>query len=165
MGYTLIKKNCVGCNIEFMARGPKVRFCTVQCSKYGKHSHRWKGDNVGIDALHTYIKKYLPKPDKCVSCKKVPPMDLANISNEYKRDISDWEWLCRKCHMEKDGRIKSLVSNAYRGGAGQKRKEIVCLFCKKQFKLKRRSGKYCSSICSGKHRTQTTIEKLKKKLQ
>ena len=48
------------------------------------------------------------KPEYCEDCGKVPPRDLANISQEYKRDINDFEWLCRKCHMTKDGRLNQL---------------------------------------------------------
>lgn len=96
--YKLIDKICLGCDKPFKARGKKVKFCTVQCSKYGQNSHRWKGSDVGIDALHTYVRRRLPKPELCSCCKKEPPYDLANISQQYKRDISDWEWLCRKCH-------------------------------------------------------------------
>lgn len=160
MAYSLIKKNCIGCGMEFLARGPKVRFCSVQCSKYGEHSHRWKGDKVGIDALHTYIRKIFPKPEKCQCCKEAPPIDLANISGEYKREISDWEWLCRKCHMTKDGRLKTLVANAPKTKHGaSRRKSQECLFCKKLFMPKRKIAKYCSSICSGRHRTQLSNRK------
>ena len=42
----------------------------------------------------------------CLECNKVTPYDLSNISGEYKRDINDFEWLCRKCHMKKDDRFK-----------------------------------------------------------
>lgn len=37
-----------------------------------------------------------------------PPLDVANISGKYQRDINDFEWLCRKCHMKKDGRINNF---------------------------------------------------------
>lgn len=107
MAYKRFKKICVGCKNEYMGT-PKTKFCSVQCSKYGVNSNRWKGDDVGIDALHTYIRRQLPKTDLCQCCEKVPPYDLANISDEYKRDVTDWEWLCRKCYMNKDGRIKNL---------------------------------------------------------
>ena len=83
----------------------------------------WKGENVGNHQLHRWIRKYFPKPELCRDCKKVPPYDLANISQEYKRDISDWEWLCRKCHMMKDGRLENLIRNrsirTERNGKGQ----------------------------------------------
>lgn len=72
----------------------------------GENNGAWKGDNVSKKALHDYIKYHLPKPKQCDNCKQVKRLDLANISQEYKRDLSDWEWLCRKCHMTKDNRIK-----------------------------------------------------------
>lgn len=68
----------------------------------------WKGSAVRYGALHDYIKYHLPKPKECPSCNKIKKLDLANISGEYKRDLSDWEWLCRSCHMKKDGRSKKL---------------------------------------------------------
>ena len=35
-------------------------------------------------------------------CNKKKKLDLANISGEYKRDVNDFEWLCRSCHIRKD---------------------------------------------------------------
>ena len=64
----------------------------------GKDHCWWKGDNVGYDALHRWIRKRLPKPELCQMCNKVPPKDMANISGEYKRDLTDWLYLCRRCH-------------------------------------------------------------------
>ena len=54
------------------------------------------------------IKKRKQKPIKCEFCNERPVLDLANISQKYKRDLNDWEYLCRKCHMIKDGRMKNL---------------------------------------------------------
>src|ERR687891_380248 len=54
-----------------------------------------------------YVKYHLPKTRLCQMCSKVPPYDLANISGEYKRDLNDWQWLCRRCHMLSDGRLHS----------------------------------------------------------
>jgi hypothetical protein len=125
-----VKCVCETCKVEFIVKDHPERgrrFCGVKCAKTGaenpnykgKHAlrgdkhHMWKGDAVGIDALHVYIRRRLPKPDKCQECHEAKPYDLANISNEYKRDVSDWEWLCRRCHMKKDGRLlnlKTLVS-------------------------------------------------------
>lgn len=70
----------------------------------GKKNGMWKGDKVGYNALHGWIKNNHEKPDKCDECKKVTPYDLAN-KGIYNRNISNWEWLCRKCHMTKDGRL------------------------------------------------------------
>lgn len=66
----------------------------------------WKGDKVGLSALHGYMKRRLVKPVLCQGCNLRPVADLANISQMYKRDDSDWEWLCRTCHMDKDGRFR-----------------------------------------------------------
>jgi hypothetical protein len=142
--YKLIKKICEGCGIEFMARGPKIRFCTNVCAKTGAASHRWKGDSVGIDALHTWIRRRFPKPEFCQECKKSPTYDLANISNEYKRDISDWEWLCRKCHMGKDGRNATLKKH----NDIRKIKPRNCPVCNKSFTPDRSITKHCSLSCA-----------------
>ena len=72
----------------------------------GALNSNWKGDFVGYAALHDWATKYKPKPLFCEICGKESPMDCANISGEYKRDINDFEWICRKCHMEKDGRLE-----------------------------------------------------------
>lgn len=119
---------CPTCGNKFTVteHPERVRtYCSRKCSKvgnlnpnwkgkvakFGSEHPGWKGDKVGIDALHVYIRRRLPKPQKCPICRKSPPYDLANISNEYKREVSDWEWLCRKCHMEKDGRLDKLIEN------------------------------------------------------
>ncbi len=74
-------------------------------SKLNNKNPMWKGEVVGItSSLHQWIKNHKPKPKFCEICKKNKPYDLANISGKYKRDINDFEWLCRKCHMKKDGR-------------------------------------------------------------
>lgn len=82
-----------------MTKSPKYAL-----SKIGSKNPMWKGDKVGYDALHDWVKRNVKKTSLCQECNLVPSMDAANISNEYKRDASDWEWLCRKCHMVKDGR-------------------------------------------------------------
>jgi hypothetical protein len=79
-----------------------------QNSRDEKHS-RWKGDDAGYIAIHTYVKRRKPKPETCEFCnKKISRLDLANKSGEYKRDINDWYWLCRKCHQDYDGYTQKL---------------------------------------------------------
>lgn len=77
-------------------------------TKIGKLNPQWIGDKIKYNGLHTWIRRYKIKPQLCEICNKVPPKDLANISGEYKRDINDFKWLCRKCHMESDGRLENL---------------------------------------------------------
>jgi hypothetical protein len=37
---------------------------------------------------------------------------------EYKREINDFKWLCRRCHMKDDGRIKNFMK--YRFGIAKR---------------------------------------------
>ena len=46
----------------------------------------------------------------CENCGEQKSYDLANISGEYKRDINDFKWLCRSCHIKEDGRINNLLN-------------------------------------------------------
>lgn len=78
-----------------------------KCQKAGEKAWNWKGNNVSYKVLHKWIRKYFSRPELCQSCNKKPPFDVANKSGKYLRDLSDWEWLCRKCHMKKDGRTKN----------------------------------------------------------
>ena len=75
----------------------------------GNKNPQWKGDEVSYRSLHEWVNNYLPKPDKCEECKINKPYDASNISGEYKRDLKDWRWLCRKCHMISDGRLEKLA--------------------------------------------------------
>lgn len=78
-------------------------------SKLGEKNPAWKGDDVNKhSSLHTYVRKYLPKPDKCENCNLAPPYDLANVTGNYVRDFINWKYLCRKCHMVSDGRLVKL---------------------------------------------------------
>ncbi len=74
----------------------------------GEKNGQWKGQCVGYGALHDYVKHHKPRPDLCGDCREKKKLEIANISQEYKRDLDDWEWLCRRCHMNKDGRLEAL---------------------------------------------------------
>jgi len=76
-------------------------------TKMGINNPMWKGDKVGYGKLHVWIKSRKPKPQFCIRCNN-PPYDLANISGQYRRDVNDYEWLCRRCHMLSDGRMNNL---------------------------------------------------------
>ena len=68
----------------------------------------WKGEKVGYISLHLWIRNHKPKPTLCEECHQNPSYELANISGKYLRDINDYRWLCRRCHMKSDGRMKNL---------------------------------------------------------
>lgn len=110
---------------QFLIKRSKKHYCSTRCRmknqpKIGgaknSKNHNWKGDKVGVASLHHWIKLRIPKPNNCKICKIKPPLDLANISNKYNkktytRELKNWEWLCRRCHMKKDGRLKIFISN------------------------------------------------------
>lgn len=113
---------CIICGKEHYLRPSDYkrgrRCCSRKCGYirtkryYGKNHSNWKGNEAGYSAIHNHMKRIFPKPQNCSLCnKKTSVLDLANISQEYKRIPSDYEYLCRKCHMEKDGRLKALLLN------------------------------------------------------
>lgn len=83
--------------------------CCRRCAKMGDRNPQWKGNKVGLISLHEWIISRKPKTQLCENCKKVTPKDLANISGKYKRDVNDFKWLCRSCHMKEDGRLNRLI--------------------------------------------------------
>jgi len=93
-------------NSEVVLRVTKNK--AYQLSKIGSKNPNWIGDKVGISGVHGWVKRRLKKPELCTKCKADKVHDLANISQKYLRNLTDWEWLCRKCHMTKDGRMKNL---------------------------------------------------------
>lgn len=103
----------------------------------GQNSVNWVGDKITYPSLHVWIRKHKPKPDLCERCKNRPPRDLSNNSGQYKRDINDYEWLCRSCHFLKDGSNKGKNRKLSKHQAhrirefshvGIKEKELVRLF-------------------------------------
>ena len=80
----------------------------ISDKKLNELNPNWKGDDVGLINLHRWVERRKEKPQFCENCGKKAPYDLANISGEYKRDVDDFKWLCRSCHMKEDGRINNL---------------------------------------------------------
>ncbi len=62
----------------------------------------WKGDNVGYNALHDWVRRHKPKSNICEICGKEKKLTLSNTSGKYKRDINDFRWLCYSCHRKFD---------------------------------------------------------------
>lgn len=67
--------------------------------------------HVKYQQLHIRVKKKFPKPDLCMICKKVPPIDLANITGIYEDELKNWAYMCKKCHIEYDNIIPRLMIN------------------------------------------------------
>ena len=69
----------------------------------GEKNPIWKGDDVGNNALHAWVKRNLPKPNICQTdgCMKAP-YDLSNITGIYDRNFENWKYYCRSHHMKFD---------------------------------------------------------------
>lgn len=90
------------------------KYCSVKCrnkalslSRKGKNNPAWIGNKIGYKGVHVWLQRNFKKPLKCAKCECETKLDWANISGKYKRDIKDWEVLCRKCHMISDNRMNN----------------------------------------------------------
>ncbi len=81
----------------------------IRLTKLGEKNPIWCGDNVGCNGLHKWVRRNKPQPLFCEVCGKESPFDLASIDNKYTRNLDDWQWLCRKCHMRIDGRLEKFI--------------------------------------------------------
>lgn len=68
----------------------------------GINHWKWQ-NNPSYSAVHAWIRKVLGKPNKCSKCGFASANNRQfhwhNISNEYKRDVIDWQRLCATCHV------------------------------------------------------------------
>lgn len=108
---------------HYEVRRGSAKFCSRRCvrrtaevksqlslAKSSEKNPMWKGDAAGLDALHIWVAKRLPRPKLCSDCGVKPPLDLAN-KGVYDRSLENWEWLCRRCHMVKDGRLTKFLAS------------------------------------------------------
>lgn len=116
---------------------------TASKRQMGENNGSWKGDKVKYAGLHMWVRARLPKPDVCDICRKDPPRDLAN-KGVYDRDLQNWEWLCRRCHMWSDGRMTQLIEN----GLKNKVPDQKCKWCGKVFTPFSNKRIHCSQSCS-----------------
>ena len=87
------------------------KFCSKTCQgRKRTQDSLTNAKQIGYYALHAWVKKQIIKPNECEKCGLIPSngkdgrslLDLANKSGEYRKDLEDWLWLCRKCHMHFD---------------------------------------------------------------
>src|SRR3990167_4158906 len=111
----MIQTQCLNCRKDVFRKPAEIkrgggRFCSHRCSKWAEFNPNWKGGYIGTGtAIHEWIKRRILKVSECKKCGDASlRLDLANVSQKYKRDLEDWMWLCRKCHMEMDGRLENF---------------------------------------------------------
>jgi hypothetical protein len=145
------KKDICGANLR--SGQTKSCDCGKGDLKNGSLNPQWKGSKVGYAALHDWIGRRYQHNGLCELCGKKCIPDLANKSQKYKRDVTDWEYLCRSCHMEKDGRKEKLVAMHHARRFPNK----ACVACGKSFHPKRTTTRFCSRSCDRTHRNLNRI--------
>lgn len=104
------------CQYKFMRRPSGLKYNIEKENKgwftaESGHAHRFKkghvpitfkGNDVGYDALHDWVRRHAGKPTQCQHCGTKLKVQWANKSWEYKRDLSDWLQLCYRCHRKYD---------------------------------------------------------------
>jgi len=116
----------------------------------GRSHHNWKGNKVGYYGLHSWVRRRKIKPDYCEECEENEPQDLANISGEYQRDVNDFKWVCRKCHVNSDQRLTILKyhNKLRKKNAKQKVIKKECPTCGNKFNsISYKHRIYCSRLC------------------
>jgi len=54
--------------------------------------------NPSYFGVHSYIRRYKPKPEGCEICGSKSKLELSSKTHEYKRDVDEYRYLCRSCH-------------------------------------------------------------------
>lgn len=121
-------------------RGTGRKTCSRECwRKWFKEEnvYSYRGEDAGYHAKHHWVAKKLGTPSYCEICKttKRQRYEWSNKSGKYRKNVSDWQRLCVRCHRNFD------------------KKEIMisCVVCSKQVKTLSRKRKFCSSSCSNKY--------------
>ena len=113
----------------------------------GENNPSFKGDKAGYGAIHAWVRRRKIKPELCEKCKIEPPRDLANKSGKYLRDLYDWEYLCRRCHMNSDDRNEQLRQS----GKSRKIPSRLCIGCGIEYHPMTRSSQYHNRDCYMQH--------------
>jgi hypothetical protein len=79
-------------------------------SQAGRNGNAFRGDNVSYRALHYWVERKLGSPKECAYCgtremKRIDgrnAIQYANVSHNYKRELTDWIPLCNPCHGKYD---------------------------------------------------------------
>jgi hypothetical protein len=140
---------------KLSGRDGKGRFVKGhQCSS-NERNPLWRGNNAGYHALHIWVRRHLSKPELCQVCKLVPPHDLANVTGMYNREFHNWKYMCRKCHMESDGRMNNLkhirmMNNLRRIGSFKDMSDRKCSICNNVETTTARNGRPIWRYLDGK---------------
>lgn len=70
----------------------------------GENNPSWKGDGVGWNGIHWWLRRHHPKAGTCEECGRLGKTDWAFLHHPepYTRVLSDYAELCRSCHVRFD---------------------------------------------------------------
>jgi hypothetical protein len=113
----LVTKQCLVCRAEFTSKPTaKRKYCSLNCvyeTTRGapNRNSQWKGSDVSYSTLHAWVARWLGTPSECENCGTTTSkkFEWANVSKEYKRDLSDWKRLCHPCHIKFDDSVNKGV--------------------------------------------------------
>ena len=71
----------------------------------GNKSHNWKGNEANYHTIHEWVRRWKGKADHCEICKSIEEhnkYEWANKDHKYRRVLSDYISMCKKCHSHYD---------------------------------------------------------------
>ncbi len=82
----------------------------------------WKGDNLGYIRMHKWVNKVGGHPSLCELCNNIFEdrfMEWSNKDHKYRRDLEDWQRVCRKCHKAYDRQYFGITGGAFNRTLGR----------------------------------------------
>lgn len=108
-----VHRICLMCEKEFKAaqtettrRGGGAYTCSRSC--YYERLRRLLEDRYAVKSsyytLHKWVEKMKGKPSLCEECgtTSAKRYEWANMSGQYKQELSDWKRMCKVCHHRYD---------------------------------------------------------------
>lgn len=99
-----------------------------------ERNSNWKGDDVGLCGLHSWVRRRIPKPENCQRCGEAGFIELSCLDHIYTRDLERWKYLCRSCHSAIDEKILNITNY---------RKTKICI-CGQEISSNRKHCLLCS---------------------
>jgi hypothetical protein len=141
------------CGVQFHAASSEVArrgrtYCSQACYHLfmrGEATRLWKGDAVSYSVLHRWVRQEKGPPTQCSFCGTTDgPLEWANISHEYHREVADWMPLCARCHRRYDRYARPTCARGHEWTAENTRIKSsgwrTCRTCQIESRRKRRAA-------------------------
>ena len=93
---------CKECHKEYMVtyrKDNREKLLKQSVKRTGKYVKKHRQYYNNYTNIHEWVRRHKQKPKICCICNERRKLELANISGEYKRDIKDFLYVCKKCHV------------------------------------------------------------------